>query len=308
MLRFAGTRARIAVEMKRRANAATAWQLAHYAQAHPEPPLLLIADETTLGARKILEDHRVAVIDGLGNAHLELPGLLVHLEGGRRPPRRVTKTAPARLSGKAGVVAQALLLRPERAWRVQDVAAEAKVSVGLAHRVVARLVGEGIMAAAGTGPNRVRRVTDPTALLDLWAEESVDRPIRYPGHFLAQTPKQLIEEVGAHLERGGITYALTRAAGASLVAPFVTAIPVVDIWVNATAAPDDFYERTRADRVGEGENVVFLQARDNAALAFRQTVNGLWVTNRFRLYADLRRDPRRGREQADHLRREVIGF
>jgi hypothetical protein len=32
------------------------------------------------------------------------------------------------------------------------------------------------------------------------------------------------------------------------------------------------------------------------------------VVNRFRLYVDLLDDPRRGREQADNLRREVIGF
>ena len=58
----------------------------------------------------------------------------------------------------------------------------------------------------------------------------------------------------------------------------------------------------------EGYNVVFLQAKDDAPLAFRQQIGGLWVANRFRIYAELRRDPRRGREQADHLRAEVIGF
>jgi hypothetical protein len=60
--------------------------------------------------------------------------------------------------------------------------------------------------------------------------------------------------------------------------------------------------------VTDGQNVVFLQAKDDAPLAFREKRNGLWLANRFRLYADLRRDPRRGREQADNLRREVIGF
>jgi hypothetical protein len=37
-------------------------------------------------------------------------------------------------------------------------------------------------------------------------------------------------------------------------------------------------------------------------------VNDVWVANPFRLFVDLRRDPRRGREQADHLREETIGF
>jgi hypothetical protein len=60
--------------------------------------------------------------------------------------------------------------------------------------------------------------------------------------------------------------------------------------------------------VTEGQNVVFLQAKDDTPLAFRQQVEGLWTVNRFRLYAELLHDPRRGREQADHLRREVIGL
>jgi hypothetical protein len=34
----------------------------------------------------------------------------------------------------------------------------------------------------------------------------------------------------------------------------------------------------------------------------------VWLANRFRVYVDLRSDPQRGAEQADHLRREAIGF
>ena len=53
-LSFAGGRARVAVEIKQRANAATAWQLVHEADTRPDTPLLLVADETTAEARAIL--------------------------------------------------------------------------------------------------------------------------------------------------------------------------------------------------------------------------------------------------------------
>jgi len=307
ILRFAGTRRRIEVEFKQRVNAATAWQLRREADERPETPLLLIAGETTAEARRIL-GHRVAVVDGLGNAHIELPGLLFHLEGKGRPGRGGTEKPPTRLRGKAGLAAQALLLDPERAWQVRDLANTAQISAGLAHRVLARLEEEGILAAEGAGPNRVRHLTNATALLDLWTEENVDRPRRTLGYLLAQTPQQLIKEAGRNLGRGGIDYALTGAAAASLVAPFVTAIPVAEVWVVAVAAPEQLYEAAHADPVTDGQNVVFLQAKDDTPLAFREKTDGLWVANRFRLYADLLRDPRRGREQAEHLRREVIGF
>lgn len=308
LVRFADQRAPIAIEVKRNANPATAWQLVHYAQTHPDLRLLLIADKTTAEAREILQEHGIAVIDGLGNAHIELPGLLFHLEGHRRPQKSGAATPPTRLRGKAGVVAQALLLNPERAWQVKDLAKEAEVSPPLVHRVVARLENEGLMIAEGAGPNRVRRVTNPTALLDLWAEENLERTTRTPAHLLARTPRLLLKELGTNLGRSGIDYALTGAGAASLVAPFITAVPVAELWVAATAAPDELYDGAQADPVTDGENVVFLQAKDDTPLAFREKKNDLWLANRFRLYADLRRDPRRGREQAENLRREVIGF
>jgi hypothetical protein len=52
---------------------------------------LLVAGETTAEARQILQEHGIGLVDGLGNAHIELPGLLVHLAGRRRP-----KTTPGR--------------------------------------------------------------------------------------------------------------------------------------------------------------------------------------------------------------------
>jgi hypothetical protein len=206
------------------------------------------------------------------------------------------------------MVAQALLLHPEYEWHVGDLAAEAQVSAGLAHRVITRLERERIIAAEGTGPMRVRRLTNPTALLDLWAEENADRTTRTAAYLLAQTPRQLIQELGGTLGRNRIDYALTGAAAGSLVAPFITAITVAEVWAQAAAAPEQLCDAVGADPVTEGQNVVFLQARDDAPLAFREQVGALWTVNRFRLYAELRHDPRRGREQAEHLRREVIGF
>lgn len=304
ILEFAGNRVQVAVQVKGRASTATAWQLIHQAEHHQDLPLLLIAGETTAEAREIMAEHGVAMIDSLGNAHIELPGLLVHMEG-RDPPRQAR---PARLSGKAGIIAQALLLDPGRGWQIQELAQETGLSLGLAHRVITRLESDGIITTAGTGPHRVRRVTDPTALLDLWAEENSDRPARTPAYLLAPSPQQLVAELGAGLDRSGLGHALTGAAAANLVAPFATAVPVAEVWVTAAAAPRQLYDSVSAEAVTEGSNVVFLQAKDDTPLAFREQANGLWLANRFRIYCDLRRDPRRGREQAGYLRRELIGF
>jgi len=299
----------VAVESKQQVNAATAWRLVRQAQSHPELPLLLIAGSTTAEARRILEDHGIGVIDGVGNAHLELPGLLLHLEGKGRAAAARGGDRRTRLAGKAGIVAQALLLDPERAWRVDDLAEAARVSVGLAHQVFARLEREAVVASEGAGPQRRRRLVNPTALLDLWAEDHRDRLTQHTGYLLAQTDEQLARLVGARLAGAEVDYALTGAAGARLVAPFVTAVPVVTAWVPAALDPQELWEVTQARPAADGHNVVFQTADNDAGLVFRRQQDGeLWVANLFRLYADLLDDPRRGREQADNLRREVIGF
>ena len=305
LVMFAGTEAPVAIEFKTRANAAAAWQLVALAHRRPEHPWVLIASETTTDARRILSEHGVAFIDGLGNVHLELPGLLFHITGTGRPTR---PPAPSRLSAKAGLVAQALLLDPERAWKIKDLAELTAVSNGLVHRVLARLEVEGIVKTKGAGPHRTRHVTDPTALLDLWAEENVNKPVRTRGYLLAQTPRQLVTELGHGLDGAGVDYALTGAAAASIIAPFVTFISVTEVWVAEATDPREFFDHTPVTPVTEGHNVTFLQARADTPLAFRQQSDGLWIVNRFRLYSDLRSDRRRGAEQADHLRREVIGF
>jgi hypothetical protein len=308
VIRHGEARTPAAVEFKQHVNSATAWHLVQKAKAQPRWPLLLIAGSTTAEARRILEDHGVGVIDGLGNAHLELPGLLLHLEGKGRAGAAPTRDRRTRLAGKAGVAAQALLLDPERAWRVDDLAQVANVSVGLAHQVLARLEKEAVVVSEGAGPQRRRRLVNPTALLDLWAEEHRDRLTQHTGYLLAQTDEQLARLVGTRLAQAEVHYALTGAAGARLVAPFVTAVPVLSAWVPATLDPRELWEVTQGRPATDGHNVVFCQVNNDAGCAFRRQYGELWVVNPFRLYVDLLDDPRRGREQADNLRREVIGF
>ncbi|HEV2886743.1 MAG TPA: type IV toxin-antitoxin system AbiEi family antitoxin [Jatrophihabitans sp.] len=185
----------------------------------------------------------------------------------------------------------------------------ADVSAGLAHRVLARLETESLMTAEGMGPQRFRRVVNPTALLDLWAEETVaERPHRMLAHVVARTSERRMRNLAQNLEFMETPYAITGASAAALLAPLVTAIPTTEVWLPAKLLTDDALAAARAEPVTEGANVVLLQAKGDAPLAFARRHEDVMIVNVFRLYADLRRDPRRGREQADNLRREVIGF
>ena len=85
----------------RACNAAAAWQLARYAEAHPDASLLLIAGETPRrGTSGILADHGIGLIDGLGNAHIELPGLMFHIEGHAARVLRARLASAGRLASR----------------------------------------------------------------------------------------------------------------------------------------------------------------------------------------------------------------
>jgi len=301
----------VEVRTRRDANAASARQFADYARHLPQGTyLLVVARTTTAEARNLLEEAGVGVIDGHGNMRVKLPGLFLWTEGRTAVPGRdLQPEPPVKLSGKAGVAAQALLRAPERRWKVHDLATEATVSVGLAHRVFSRLEREQLVEIEGAGPQRTRVINDPTALLDLWAEEMSDRGVKQVRAFrLARDPLAQARTLSRALTEARIDHAVTGAAGAMRLAPFITAVPVTDIWVAETTAIDLVAEKVRADTVHEGHNILFRQAAGDGPLAFRQRVEDVWTVNSFRLFYDLRQDPRRGREQADRLREEVIGF
>ncbi len=122
------------------------------------------------------------------------------------------------------------------------------------------------------------------------------------------SPRALADAASAGLGAAGIDHAVTGAAAAARLAPFVTAVPVAEIWVDSVASLDEAAAATGAEGAETGHNLAFLRANRDEPLAFRRKVEGIWTVNPFRLFYDLRNDPRRGHEQADTLRREVIGF
>ena len=308
---LAGRHLPLACMLRTNVNAALAWAYVRWIPAERGTHRLLAAEHTTAEAREIMRRHGAAYIDGAGFAHVELPGLFIHVEA-RGPDRRrrpIAAHGTLRLAGKAGVAAQALLLEAQRDWGVQSLAQAAHVSPGLAHRVLRRLETDGIVVSSGAGPGKVRRVADPTALLDLWAEECRDQDVVGATAFrFARTPRELVWQVAHGLDTQGIAHAVTGDAAAALLTPAVPS-PVVQVWLAGSVAVADALRVTGADPADREHNVVLRQARDDLPLAFRtKTREGIWTVNAARLYVDLRADPLRGREQADEIRRELLRF
>ncbi len=301
-------RVRAFVEMKSHVDAGTAHAVVARAQAlGPGEQLLLIARTSTAGAREVLTQGGVSYLDGRGFADLRLPGFVLKVAAPSRRPDEDHSAGPARLSGKAGLVAQALLLDRPRKWAVGDVANVAGVSVGLAHRVLARLEADGILASEGRGPGKTRHVARAGALLDLWAEEAREPRLRRTPAFSLMRAVP-VEFVSTRLSGAGLIHAVTGSAAAARVAPFLTTVPVTHVRVAASAVLPDILGALAAREAVEGPNLVIVQGADDAELRFRRETDGIWVAADTRIYLDALHDPRRGAEQARAFREQELGY
>ena len=301
----------IVLEAKRRVDAASAHAIVALARRTPKGrDFILVAVHTSEGARQILEANGVAYLDGLGNASIRLPGVFVRT-GSFSAAAVIVDREPvkARLAGKAGLIAQALLLDRDRAWRVADIAAEAGVSAGLAHRVLARLEDATILAADGSGPRKVRRITNPEALLDLWAEEERERGARRTAAFvLARPGARTAALLSERLAGAGIMHAITGIAAAAILAPALTSVPITYVRVTAAVPVSEALNALDARQTDEGANLVIVQGADDTELRFRREIEGIWLAADTRIYLDSLRDPRRGKEQAQLFRESVLGI
>jgi AraC-like DNA-binding protein len=304
----------VALELKyrRRIGPAEAWQLTRvFEEQHTQPDIVMIAvaDRTTAAARRILVNHGIGFVDASGNAHIDLPGVYLHIE--KPAPKTETRErgAPIRLSGIAGIVAQALLLDPTRAWRIADVVEEAGISMGLVHRVFSRLQEVGIIEWVSPNHRAGRALVNPSALLDLWIEENRDRRAeQLRAYVLPSRGDEVIETVEPLFDRAEIAHALTGTAAAARLAPYLTIQPAATYWIHAPGPLEEIAGLIGADAAESGANVILMQGRDQAPLFRAEERDGVRMANVFRIYHDALLEPSRGPDQAEHFRREVIGF
>lgn len=100
-------------------------------------------------------------------------------------------------------------------------------------------------------------------------------------------------------------YALTRMSGASLIAPYVR-YQFVDFYVERSEEVPYWKDYLKLVDVEVSGNMNIIIPQDPRILSQTQKVRGWSVVNNIQLYLDLYKYPARGREQAEHLREQVL--
>ena len=252
-------------------------------------------DDTRLHIRLLAPDMMVHVVD----EHEVIPGS--------------TQPTHLDLGGGAGVVAIKMLENPSGDFRVTELAAVLHSSPATVQRVFHGLESEGLLVAHGKGPLKVRRMVDDSgsALLDRYAADARrDRRRAIRLRVLGDAPGDVIAAVAHGLgSPQPIGHALTGSAAAALEAPAVTGVLFpVEFWVNGPSSPEAVARAVGGIASDEAANVVLWRAGSRGPMIGTRVIGGLRRASRFRVYADLLADPRRGREQAAYYRESVIGF
>ena len=270
----------------------------HIPGAYP----VAVAPYVSAQSAVLLRQNGCGYVDLSGNCYLAFDNVLIEKEGkpNVRPARRPLK---ALFAPRATRVVRALLVERDRSWRLEELGRAVSVSLGHAHNVVKRLEELEWVERGSEGRFRLQK---PGELLDAWRDEYTYRASTLVSYVSPVAEKRRVMEALARQAASlGLPYAFTLHAGASLVGPQVR-VPTVHCYVAGDPEP---LARALGLQPVEGEGTVYLVTPYDLGVFYAPlTKGGLKVVCLPQLYVDLYHHERRGREQADKLRRDALGF
>lgn len=191
-----------------------------------------------------------------------------------------------------------LLNYKDKVFTIREFSKLSGLSLGFISQFSNLLKDTGYMADV-----RQMKLKLPGALLDILRDiyffEKHDRQSYYIHSKPEETIKK-IRDIGKDR-----SYALTRMAGASKIAPFVR-FELVDFYVSSKEEIAFWKEKLELVDVELSGNINLIIPSDKRILNDLQTVDGIKIVNNIQLYLDLYKYPARGREQAEHLREQKI--
>jgi len=294
------------------------------ARLGPHTALAFFVPRITGPLATLLREREVGYFDLAGSCCLRWPGMYIDRPAASDPPPSDTPSVRPDSVFSPGAtkkhrVLRAMLSYPRRRWHQVKLAAEAQVSAYTAHRTVACLLADHHADYEGRGPDKVVFLVEPGQLLDAW--NSFWRGTWRMNQSQAGLYYCLgrnVDDVRARIARAatdvGGSVGFTLTAGANRYGAYLR-----DELVHAyfTGAEAELAEAADLDAVPRGANVFLYAARDEGVFYVPAELEkrlGLGEPASIRpvcpvqLYLDMKAAGGRYAEQADELRREVLGY
>jgi hypothetical protein len=272
-------------------------------QRKPRPDILLAA-QFSPGARARASQRQVGWADETGAAEIARGTLLISRTGSPTTP------LSTKLGWRAATLAVCEVLLTGCPATVSAVSEATGLAVSTAAGSLKFLDIQGLLGTeAARGPLSHRYITDADALLDAYAvaAERLRSPVSLRVGVLWRDPIQSVSEVGRLWQNAEVSWAVTSALSAAILAPALTEITPMEVYV-AGRTPGDL--RRAAAVVGlreiEGGRLLLRPFPTPANGSVTQHIKpGLTSVLWPRAYADLRTTGVRGEDAAEHLREEM---
>jgi hypothetical protein len=240
-------------------------------------------------------------MDFSGNASIEAPGLRIQFKG--HPNQFKRRGRPGSLfAPKSSRIAHWLLLHPEQAFTQRELARAVGMGEGFVSRVARGLEEKELVARE---PGGALRVGDYNMLLQAWREDyDFSRHSIVRGHLAARSSDEILRRLAERFEEARLQYAVTGLAGAWLWTHFAGfRLVVFYVARNPGASALEqigFHEEER------GENVWLVVPNDAGVFLGASDRDGVRCVDPAQLYVDLKDQPERSAEAAEHLLKEIL--
>jgi Transcriptional regulator, AbiEi antitoxin, Type IV TA system len=256
-----------------------------------------------------LSEQSRALCRNEGKGYFDLEGNVlisagsVHIERtSPTQPKAEKRSLRSLFKPKSARILRTLLRDPSRPWRIVELAESAGVSVGHVSTISNELKDRAWVQQRENG----FVLSDPDDLLDAWAAEyqppSGDEHALYThlhGSALDEALRQVM--TGPFSQR----FALRSYSAADQLAPFARN---ANRYLYADdKGLDQLTRQLRLSAAGKGGNILVLVPDEDGVFDDAVTAGtGFPCTSAVQTYLDLQRSGERGREAADHLRRELL--
>jgi hypothetical protein len=263
-------------------------------------PGLVVAPFLTRSTRERLRGENLNFLDLTGNVRLVLsrPGLYVETQGADQDPSPKRQPGRSLRGTKAARIVRALCDFPPP-FPISDLAAQAKVDISYASRLVEWLSREALLERRPRGP--VESV-DKASLIRRWAQ---DYEVLISNDARAYLDPRGVDNLVRALSGGafGGRYALTASIAANRIAPIAPArlamLYVDDVGSAATALK---IRPTEA-----GANVMLLSPFDNVVFERTWQDKGLTIVAVSQAAVDLLTGPGRAPSEAEAILERLVG-
>jgi hypothetical protein len=265
---------------------------------------IFVAPYLSPDAQALCNDNGVGFLDLVGNASIIFDSVFIERQVESKPntERRELKSL---FKPKSAQVLRVLLRDPQRSWRVAELAEASAVSLGHISNVRSALIDREWARTSADGV----MLTEPDALLDAWREAYEAPPGRRLRYYSALHGSAFENAV-----RGALS--ARPEGGRAMLGSFSAAQWLSPYGRSSTQflyADDDglvkLEESLKLSSASKGENVVVTIPKDGGI--FRDAVEpapGIICTSSVQTYLDLASAGERGREAAEHLRREQLAW